>query len=57
MIAAFGTMIALAIALFFSIEGFGGNTTLNVLMMIVGVGAFLAAGASMLSAWRARPRG
>ena len=57
MISAFGTLIAVAIVVFFSVEGFSGNVALNVLLVLAGLAAFSAAGFSMTRSWRARPRG
>jgi hypothetical protein len=56
MVSTFAAFFALAIALFFAIEGFSGNTALNVLLAMAGLGALALFGASVFFG-RRRPRG
>jgi hypothetical protein len=56
MVSTFAAFFAVVIALFFAIEGFSGNTVLNVLLAMAGLGALALFAASIFFA-RRRPRG
>ncbi len=46
MVSTFEIIIAIAVAVFFAVEGFSGNVALNVILLIAGLGSLSLAGAT-----------